>query len=190
MEQLKSRYKTVFDAKQSAVLDKICDYSYKMHDGQLRESGEPYITHPIAVANLLLDIGLDYSTIGAAVLHDVIEDTKATLADIKKLFGEEIAELVDGVTKLDKITFKSKEEEQAENFRRMFFAMAKDIRVILIKLADRLHNMRTLSGISFERQIAMAKETLEIYAPLASRLGLSYFKCELEDLCLKALHPA
>ncbi len=190
MEQLKSRYKTVFDAKQSAVLDKICDYSYKMHDGQLRESGEPYITHPIAVANLLLDIGLDYSTIGAAVLHDVIEDTKATLSDIKKLFGEEIAELVDGVTKLDKITFKSKEEEQAENFRRMFFAMAKDIRVILIKLADRLHNMRTLSGISFERQIAMAKETLEIYAPLASRLGLSYFKCELEDLCLKALHPA
>ncbi len=190
MENLKSRYKSIFTTEQSAVLDKICDYAYKMHDGQKRESGEPYITHPIAVANLLLDIGLDYSTIGAAVLHDVIEDTKATLGDIKKLFGEEISELVDGVTKLDKITFKSKEEEQAENFRRMFFAMAKDIRVILIKLADRLHNMRTLSGISFERQIAMAKETLEIYAPLASRLGLSYFKCELEDLCLKALHPA
>ena len=190
MKNLKARCKSIFSPDQSAILDKICDYANKMHEGQCRDSGEPYITHPIAVANLLLDIGLDYSTVGAAVLHDVIEDTKATLDDIKKLFGDEIAELVDGVTKLDKITFKSKEEEQAENFRRMFFAMAKDIRVILIKLADRLHNMRTLSGISFERQIAMAKETLEIYAPLASRLGLSYFKCELEDLCLKALHPA
>lgn len=190
MEQLKSRYKVIFSADQCAVLEDICAYAYKMHEGQFRESGEPYITHPIAVANLLLDIGLDYSAIGAAVLHDVVEDTKATLDDIKKRFGGEIAELVDGVTKLDKITFKSKEEEQAENFRRMFFAMAKDIRVILIKIADRLHNMRTLSGISRERQVAMAKETIEIYAPLASRLGLSYFKCELEDLCLKALHPA
>ncbi|MDR2201915.1 MAG: bifunctional (p)ppGpp synthetase/guanosine-3',5'-bis(diphosphate) 3'-pyrophosphohydrolase [Clostridiales bacterium] len=190
MEHLQARYRQIFNGAQCALLDKICAYAAKMHAGQTRESGEPYITHPAAVANILLDLGLDYAGIGAALLHDVIEDTPATAKELRALFGDEIADLVDGVTKLDKITFKSKEEEQAENFRRMFFAMAKDIRVILIKLADRLHNMRTLGGISGERQLAMAKETLEIYAPLASRLGLSYFKCELEDLCLKTLHPA
>lgn len=190
MNHLKSRYKLIFSEEQAALLDKVFDYAYRMHDGQKRDSGEPYIVHPTAVANILLDIGLDCSTIAAALLHDCIEDTPATESEIRTLFGAEIAELVMGVTKLDKITFKSKEEEQAENFRRMFFAMAKDIRVILIKLADRLHNMRTISGISVERQQAMAKETLEIYAPLASRLGLSYFKCELEDLCLKVMNPA
>lgn len=190
MEHLKSRYKLIFNDAQIAVLDKVLDYACRMHNGQKRDSGEDYITHPIAVAHILLDLGLDYCTIGAALLHDCIEDTPATEVEIRGLFGGEIAELVIGVTKLDKITFKSKEEEQAENFRKMFFAMAKDIRIILIKLADRLHNMRTISGITVERQIAMAKETLEIYAPLASRLGLSYFKCELEDLCLKVLHPA
>ncbi|MCI8412661.1 MAG: bifunctional (p)ppGpp synthetase/guanosine-3',5'-bis(diphosphate) 3'-pyrophosphohydrolase [Clostridia bacterium] len=189
-EILQSRYKLVFTPPQVELLDKIFDYATRMHDGQKRASGEPYISHPIAVAKLLLDLGLDYQTIGAALLHDCIEDTPATASEITSKFGNEICELVLGVTKLDKITFKSKEEEQAENFRRMFFAMAKDIRVILIKLADRLHNMRTISGISEERQFAMAKETLEIYAPLASRLGLSYFKCELEDLCLRVLHPA
>lgn len=188
--QLQARYAAVFSAQQAAVLDKVLAYAERMHDGQKRDSGEPYITHPIAVANTLLDLGLDYHTIAAALLHDCIEDTPATENEIRSLFGNEICELVLGVTKLDKIKFRSKEEEQAENFRRMFFAMAKDIRVILIKLADRLHNMRTISSISEERQTAMAKETLEIYAPLASRLGLSYFKCELEDLCLKVLHPA
>ncbi len=184
------RCKANYKEEQFAELEKICDYAYAMHDGQLRDSGEPYITHPIAVASILLDIGLDYATVGAAMLHDCIEDTSATEADILEKFGEEIKELVLGVTKLDKITFKSKEEQQAENFRRMYFAMAKDIRVLLIKLADRLHNMRTLSGISRERQVNIAKETIEVYAPLASRLGLSYFKCELEDICLKTLHPA
>ncbi len=190
MEHLKSRCRLIFNEPQCKLLDDICDYAEKMHAGQSRATGEPYIMHPIAVANILLDIGLDCATIGAAILHDTIEDTPATEKEIKTLFGAEIADLVAGVTKLDKFTFKSKEEEQAENFRRMFFAMAKDMRVILIKLADRLHNMRTLSGISLERQLAISKETLEIYAPLASRLGLSYFKCELEDLCLKTLHPA
>lgn len=189
-EELQLRYKSIFPKEQVELLDKIFDYACRMHGEQKRDSGEPYITHPIAVAHILLDLGLDYHTIGAALLHDCIEDTAATEGEIRSEFGNEICDLVLGVTKLDKITFKSKEEEQAENFRRMFFAMAKDIRVILIKLADRLHNMRTISGISEERQMAMAKETLEIYAPLASRLGLSYFKCELEDLCLKVLHPA
>lgn len=189
MEHLRSRYRLIFSDIQAALLDKVCDYAEKMHAGQLRDSGVPYITHPIAVANILLDIGLDHSAIAAALLHDCIEDTPATESEIRTIFGSEIADLVVGVTKLDKITFKSKEEAQAENFRRMFFAMAKDIRIIIIKLGDRLHNMRTISGISQERQISIAKETLEIYAPLASRLGLSYFKCELEDLCLKVLHP-
>lgn len=190
MEQLKLRYKKIFSKSQAELLDKIFGYAVRMHNGQTRDSGEPYIIHPIAVANILLDLGLDYQTVGAALLHDCIEDTPATESEIRAEFGNEICELVLGVTKLDKFTFKSKEEEQAENFRRMFFAMAKDIRIILIKLADRLHNMRTISSISQERQTAMAKETLEIYAPLASRLGLSYFKCELEDMCLKVLHPA
>ncbi|MCI8435797.1 MAG: bifunctional (p)ppGpp synthetase/guanosine-3',5'-bis(diphosphate) 3'-pyrophosphohydrolase [Clostridia bacterium] len=190
MKHLQVRYRLIFNEAQIEVLDRVCAFAERMHADQKRDSGEPYIIHPIAVANILLDLGLDYCTVAAALLHDCIEDTPATDADVRTQFGGEIADLVMGVTKLDKITFKSKEEEQAENFRRMFFAMAKDIRVILIKLADRLHNMRTISGISEARQMAMAKETLEIYAPLASRLGLSYLKCELEDLCLKVLHPA
>ncbi len=188
-EHLQSRYKLIFNETQSEFLDGVLDYAVKMHDGQKRASGEPYITHPIAVAQILLDLGLDVSTIAAALLHDCIEDTVATEVDIKEKFGDEVSQLVLGVTKLDKIIFQSKEEEQAENFRRMFFAMARDIRVILIKLADRLHNMRTLNSKAHDRQIAIATETLEIYAPLASRLGLSYIKCELEDVCLKILHP-
>lgn len=186
---LRSRYVLMYGEEQTAVLDAALSYATRMHDGQLRASGEPYIIHPIAVANLLLDIGMDHSTVAAALLHDCIEDTCSTKEEITSLFGEEICMLVNGVTKLAKMVFKSKEEEQAENFRRMFFAMAKDIRVILVKLADRLHNMRTISSLSHERQIAIATETLDIYAPLASRLGLSFYKCELDDLCLKTLHP-
>lgn len=189
MDRLQTKYRTIFSAEQVELLDRVYEYATRMHDGQLRDSGEPYITHPVAVADILLDIGLDCNTVAAALLHDCIEDTPATESELREQFGDKITELVLGVTKLDKITFKSKEEEQAENFRRMFFAMAKDIRVILIKLADRLHNMRTIDGISQQRRLAMAKETLEIYAPLASRLGLSYFKCELEDLCLKVIDP-
>ena len=186
---IRKKFSTNYSSQQVEVLNRALDYATKMHEGQKRESGEPYITHPIAVANILIDLGLDYSAVSAALLHDCVEDTTATDEDIKRNFGDEIAELVLGVTKLKKLSFKSKEEEQAENFRRMFFAIAKDIRVLIIKIADRLHNMRTISSLSKERQIAMATETLEIFAPLASRLGLSYFKCELEDLCLKVLHP-
>lgn len=189
MKSLREKFELVFNPQQVDMLNRAYDYATKMHEGQLRDSGEPYITHPVAVANILFDLGLDASTLAAALLHDCIEDTPATAEDITAQFGAEVTELVEGVTKLDKIKFKSKEEEQAENFRRMFFAMAKDIRVIIIKLADRLHNMRTISAISHERQQAMASETLEIFAPLASRLGLSYLKCELEDICLKVLEP-
>lgn len=186
---LRSRYVLMYNDKQTEMLDSALSYAVRMHDGQRRVSGEPYIIHPIAVANILLDIGMDSATVAAALLHDCIEDTQATADEITGLFGAEVCTLVMAVTKLEKIVFKSKEEEQAENFRRMFFAMAKDIRVILVKLADRLHNMRTIDVLSQERQIAIATETLDIYAPLASRLGLSFIKCELDDLCLKTLHP-
>ena len=188
-EHLRSRYVLMYSDKQIETVDKALDYAIKMHDGQRRASGEPYIIHPIAVANILLDIGMDSATVAAALLHDCIEDTSATDEEITELFGQEVCTLVTAVTKLEKMVFKSKEEEQAENFRKMFFAMAKDIRVILVKLADRLHNMRTIDALSHERQIAIATETLDIYAPLASRLGLSFYKCELDDLCLKTLHP-
>lgn len=184
-----TKIEACYSPEQAAVVRHALDYATEMHGEQKRESGEPYITHPIAVATILIDLGLDYCAVAAAFLHDCIEDTPATAENIKNLFGEEILELVLGVTKLKKLAFKSKEEEQAENFRKMFFAIAKDIRVLIIKIADRLHNMRTISSLSHERQQAMATETLEIFAPLASRLGLSYFKCELEDLCLKVLQP-
>lgn len=169
----------------------LAAYSYAelMHRGQKRASGEPYFTHPCAVAEILIDLGLDYPTVAAAFLHDVIEDTPATDEDIKTRFGKEIMTLVEGVTKLDKINYHSHEEEDAENFRKIFVAMANDVRVIIIKLADRLHNMRSLNFLSNERQQRIAKETLEIYAPIAGRLGISQIKCELEDLCLKYLDP-
>ncbi|MEG1804926.1 MAG: bifunctional (p)ppGpp synthetase/guanosine-3',5'-bis(diphosphate) 3'-pyrophosphohydrolase [Clostridia bacterium] len=177
--------KDVFDD----YLLKAVNFATEAHKGQKRSSGEEYIIHPLLVAEILVDYNLDYETIAAALLHDVIEDTKYTEVDIKREFGQEITDLVIGVTKLDKINFTSKEEEQAENFRKMFFAMAKDIRVLLIKLADRLHNMRSLKYLERPRQIAMAEETLEIYAKLAGRLGISQIKTELEDLCLKYLDP-
>lgn len=171
------------------VLKKAFLFAQKAHEGQKRASGEEYFTHPVAVAQILVDLGMDYYTIAAAFLHDVIEDTPVSEGDIKDEFGDEILELVEGVTKLDKIEFKSHEEEQAENFKKIFVSMAKDIRVIIIKLADRLHNMRSLNYLSKERQLRMAQETLDIYAPIAGRLGISQIKCELEDLCLKYLDP-
>ncbi len=164
-------------------------YAEQMHANQKRASGEPYFTHPCAVAEILIDLGLDAPTVAAAFLHDVIEDTPATKEDIISRFGEEIYTLVDGVTKLDKIHYQTHEEEDIENFRKIFVAMANDVRVIIIKLADRLHNMRSLNFLSDERQQRIAKETLEIYTPLAGRLGISQMKCELEDLCLKYLDP-
>ena len=164
-------------------------YAQKYHGEQCRRSGEPYIIHPLNVAYILADIGLDDSTISAALLHDVVEDTEVTNNDIRKEFGDEIAEMVAGVTKLGTMQFASIEEQQVEDYRKMFLAMGKDIRVILIKLADRLHNMRTLKYLKRDRQIANAKETMELYAPLANRLGLYSLKWELEDLGFKYLYP-
>ena len=166
------------------------DFARDAHRNQKRASGEPYFIHPCAVAEILVDLGLDADTVAGALLHDVIEDTPVTEEDVRREFGESVLTLVSGVTKLDKIVFKSQEEEAAENFRKIFIAMAKDIRVIIIKLADRLHNMRSLNFLSKERQQKMARETLDIYAPIAGRLGISQIKCELEDLCLKYLDPA
>src|SRR5436190_20182200 len=159
------------------------------HSGQYRQSGEPYITHPLAVAKILAEWHLDPQALMAAILHDVVEDTPTTKAEISKRFGKAVAELVDGVSKIDRIEFATLQHAQAENFRKMLLAMARDVRVILIKLADRLHNMRTLEAVPPEKQERIARETLDIYAPIANRLGLISIYYELEDLGFHYLHP-
>ena len=171
------------------IIQKAYEYAKSKHGEQLRKSGEPYIIHPIQVAYTLATLGMDDNTICAALLHDVLEDTDTTYADLEKEFNPEVAYMVDGVTKLSKLQYASIEEQQVENYRKMFLAMGKDIRVILIKLADRLHNMRTLKYLSRDRQIANAKETMELYAPLANRLGVYSLKWELENLSFKYLYP-
>ena len=171
------------------LIMKAYNFAEEKHHNQYRKSGESYIIHPLNVAYILAQIGLDDNTICAALLHDVVEDTDVTNEDIKKQFGEEIAEMVAGVTKLSNMQFTSVEEQQVEDYRKMFLAMGKDIRVIILKLADRLHNMRTLKYLKRDRQIANAKETMELYAPLANRLGLYSLKWELADLSFKYLYP-
>ena len=165
------------------------EFADKAHEGQLRKSGEPYILHPLAVAEILVDMQMDSTTVVAALLHDVVEDTTVPLDEVRERFGETCAKLVDAVTKLEKIKFKTKEEHQNENYRKMFVAMAQDIRVILIKLADRLHNMRTLKYQSEENQRKIAQETLDIYCPIAHRLGIASIKWEMEDIALRYLNP-
>lgn len=184
--------KTLEDSGSNYDIDRIMqalEFAAKAHEGQKRKSGEPYIFHPIEVAKILVAYDCDTDSIIAALLHDTVEDTEVTLDQVKKLFGQEVASLVDGLTKLGKIYFSSQEEQQIENLRKMLLAMAKDIRVILIKLADRLHNMRTLDGQPDKRRREIALETIEVYAPLAHRLGIQNLKSELEDISLRYLDP-
>jgi GTP pyrophosphokinase len=171
------------------VIRKAYEFSAKVHKGQKRASGEPYLVHPMAVASIITDLKLDEPSIVGGLLHDTVEDTLTTLDELKSIFGKEITALVDGVTKLSRTNFSSREEKQAENFRKMLGAMGKDVRVILIKLADRVHNMRTLDHMPLDKQILTAQETLDIYAPMSHRLGIAWIKTELEDLSLKYLHP-
>ncbi|MGD9807216.1 MAG: bifunctional (p)ppGpp synthetase/guanosine-3',5'-bis(diphosphate) 3'-pyrophosphohydrolase [Deferribacterales bacterium] len=164
-------------------------YAAQKHRGQLRKSGEPYLSHPLNVAYILAQMNMDVDTVIGGLLHDTVEDTDATFAEISNLFGEEVAFIVDGVTKIGKIEFKSQQEKQAENFRKMLISMSKDVRVILIKLADRLHNMRTLDFLSDEKKRRIAQETMDIYAPMSHRLGIAWIKWELEDRCFRILEP-
>ena len=186
--QFIAKVKENYPKNEETILASL-ELAQKAHGDQRRASGQPYILHPVNTADILINLGMDSQSICAALLHDTVEDTEITDQDIREKFGEVVADLVKGVTKLDKITFNSLEDEQAENIRKMFFAMSKDIRVVIIKLADRLHNMRSLKYLSPARQITFAKESLEIFAPLAGRLGISPIKCELEDLALKHLEP-
>jgi guanosine-3',5'-bis(diphosphate) 3'-pyrophosphohydrolase len=186
---LVDRVKAYHPHADTALLSKAYAYSCRAHEGQKRKSGEPYFTHPVSVAGILTDLRLDTASVCAGLLHDVVEDTPTTLQDIDREFGTEVAELVDGVTKLTKIEFTSKADRQAENFRKMVVAMARDIRVLLVKLCDRLDNMRTLDHMSPEAQERIARETMDIYAPLANRLGMARLKSELEDLAFRHLEP-
>jgi len=176
-------------ADQVSSIMQAYEFGAAAHDGQTRQSGEPYISHPVAVAQELADMHLDAQAIAAAILHDVVEDTSASLDEIEEKFGAEVAQLVDGVSKLDQIQFRSRAEAQAESFRKMMLAMIEDIRVILVKLADRLHNMQTLDAMPAKKKARIARETLDIYAPIANRLGINRFKVELEDLGFRHLYP-
>ena len=187
--QLTSKIEGYLPADQVERVREAFEYAEAAHKGQKRKSGEAFITHPIAVADILADLHLDGATIAAAILHDVVEDTPSSMAEVEQKFGKEVAEIVDGVTKLDQVQFKSRKEAQAESFRKMILAMVRDIRVIMVKLADRTHNMRTLSAMPAEKRRAVARETLDIYAPIANRLGIHSIKLELEELGFHTLYP-
>src|SRR5579871_245901 len=189
ISQLLDKLETYLPPAQVERVREAYEFGAERHEGQKRISGEPYITHPVAVADILADLRLDADTLVAAILHDVIEDTPTAKAEIASIFGQVVAELVDGVSKLDQIQFKNRQEAQAESFRKMLLAMVRDIRVIMVKLADRLHNMRTLGVMPPPKRRRIALETLEIYAPIAHRLGMSAMRMELEDLGFQALHP-
>ncbi|HSW69067.1 MAG TPA: bifunctional GTP diphosphokinase/guanosine-3',5'-bis pyrophosphate 3'-pyrophosphohydrolase [Gammaproteobacteria bacterium] len=188
-EELRQELQHYLEARQIETIEQAYILAKKAHEGQKRHTGEPYITHPVAVARILAEMRMDPPTIIAAILHDVIEDTPLEKPDLVKQFGKEIADLVDGVTKLTQIEFESRAQAQAENFRKMVMAMARDIRVILVKIADRLHNMKTISCMPLEKRRRIAKETLEIFAPIANRLGMHAFRIEFEDLGFAALYP-
>lgn len=189
MEGIKARLIETNPDANTDMVEIAYRFAKSLHKGQKRKSGDPYIIHPVEVAYIAAQLSLDVYAVSACLLHDVVEDTGCSYDDVATLFGETVAELVDGVTKLAQIKYSSREEQQVENLRKMFFAMSKDIRVVVIKLIDRLHNMRTLSFMPHEKQLRIAKETLDVYAPLAHRLGMSKIKIELEDLALKYLDP-
>ena len=191
LEKMLARVEKQHPGGESAQLvKKAYEFAENAHMGQVRKSGEPYFIHPVSVASILTDLMIDATTIAAGFLHDTVEDCpEVTLDTIRAEFGDEVAQLVDGVTKLDKLDFTNREEQQAESLRKMILAMSKDIRVVIIKLADRLHNMRTLRFQAENRQRAIAHETLDIYAPLAHRLGMGSVKSELEDLSFKYIDP-
>lgn len=189
LEDLCNKIRTYFPQADLSVIEKAYHFSEKAHEGQFRRSGEPYISHPLSVAGILADIKLDLDTIATGILHDTVEDTAVTHEDIRREFGETIANLVDGVTKISQIKFKNSHEKQGENIRKLIVAMGKDVRVVLVKLADRLHNMRTLHHMPYEKQSRIAQETLEIYCPLAGRMGMNSLKIELEDLCFRYYRP-
>ena len=189
IDQLLGRLRSYQPDADLSVVRKAYEFSAKAHEGQTRRSGEPYVQHPVAVAGVLAFLRTDVAAVVAGLLHDTLEDTVATPDELEREFGKEVVHLVDGVTKIGKITFKSSEEKQAENFRKMVLSMADDIRVVIIKLADRLHNMRTLEHLSDSKRQEIAQETLEIYVPLANRIGIGWVKNELEDLCLKHMKP-
>jgi guanosine-3',5'-bis(diphosphate) 3'-pyrophosphohydrolase len=189
VEEIIDRVRAYQPTADANLIKRAFDYSFKMHEGQTRKSGDPYIVHPVSVAGIITELRLDTASVCAGLLHDVVEDTLASSKDLEKQFGVEIATLVDGVTKLSQINFTSKEDRQAENFRKMVVAMARDIRVLLVKLCDRVDNMRTLEHMSHEAQERISRETLEIYAPLANRLGMQSFKSELEDLSFRYIEP-
>ena len=179
----------IVPVKMSTLIRKAWEFCVKHHEGQMRASGEPYIIHPLEVAEVLAEMKMDATSIAAGLLHDSVEDTPATNEEIDDEFGDQVAHIVEGVTKIDKIQFANREDRQAENVRKMLLAMVSDVRVVLIKLADRLHNMRTLEHLQPERQEAIARETLDIYAPLAHRLGMGKVRGELEDLAFRYTDP-